>query len=366
MATPPTAVFFVIICSAAAIASSQRDSPPPPPATDPYARFNPSILIIVVILFSAFFLMAFFAIYIRRCSGDDPSTVRAGGARSRRATAAALRGLDPAVVAAFPTLEYSVVKDLKLGKSTLECAVCLCEFDDDEALRLLPACSHVFHPDCIGEWLRSHTTCPVCRANLAAAGQTPTPPDPIPAADSGSDPDSVAIDVDADPISAANLPARLPAAQRAKSMRRAMFPRSLSTGHSVVRRGEDCERYTLRLPEEVRKELLRGKLNRTGSSVGGRGRSFGKWERFARSDRWVPFFSQSFSGRPSSLSIRRGREEPGGGGDGGSVGRSGRMLLTSVKAPFECLTGARAGAGPDPGESSSRSAVPVFTVTSSG
>lgn len=78
----------------------------------------------------------------------------------------------------------------------------------------------------------------------------------------------------------------------------------------------------------------------------------------------MPFFSRSFSGLVSSRSIRRGREEPGGGGDGGSVGRSGRILLTSVKAPFECLTGATAGA--DPGESSSRSAVPVFTVASSG
>ncbi|KAH1110281.1 E3 ubiquitin-protein ligase ATL6 [Glycine max] len=52
----------------------------------------------------------------------------------------------------------------KLGKGTLECAVCLNEFEDTETLRLIPKCDLVFHPECIDEWLPSHTTCPVCRA----------------------------------------------------------------------------------------------------------------------------------------------------------------------------------------------------------
>lgn len=53
------------------------------------------------------------------------------------------------------------------GRGTLECAVCITEFDDDkETRRLLPGCDHVFHADCIDEWLRFHSSCPVCRANL--------------------------------------------------------------------------------------------------------------------------------------------------------------------------------------------------------
>ena len=44
--------------------------------------------------------------------------------------------------------------------------MCLNEFEDDERLRLIPKCDHVFHPECIDAWLASHTTCPVCRANL--------------------------------------------------------------------------------------------------------------------------------------------------------------------------------------------------------
>ncbi|CAL9778381.1 unnamed protein product [Musa acuminata subsp. burmannicoides] len=63
----------------------------------------------------------------------------------------------------FSTLVYFKVKGLKVGKGTLECAVCLNDFKDDEELRLLP---HVFHFDCIDAWLASYVTCPICHANL--------------------------------------------------------------------------------------------------------------------------------------------------------------------------------------------------------
>lgn len=45
-----------------------------------------------------------------------------------------------------------------------ECSVCLSEFRQGEMLRLLPKCSHAFHIGCVDTWLRSHTTCPLCRA----------------------------------------------------------------------------------------------------------------------------------------------------------------------------------------------------------
>jgi hypothetical protein len=45
----------------------------------------------------------------------------------------------------------------------LECAVCLCRYEDNEILRLLPKCKHAFHVDCVDLWLASHSTCPLCR-----------------------------------------------------------------------------------------------------------------------------------------------------------------------------------------------------------
>ncbi|KAK9938118.1 hypothetical protein M0R45_014874 [Rubus argutus] len=78
-------------------------------------------------------------------------------------------GLDPAVIESFPVFLYSAVKGLtEQSAPALECAVCLSEFGDSETLRLLPKCDHVFHPGCIDVWLAYHNTCPVCRANLTS------------------------------------------------------------------------------------------------------------------------------------------------------------------------------------------------------
>ncbi|CAN6326795.1 unnamed protein product [Urochloa humidicola] len=50
-----------------------------------------------------------------------------------------------------------------------QCAVCLGEMEDGELGRLLPACRHAFHVECIDTWLGVSSTCPVCRTVAAAA-----------------------------------------------------------------------------------------------------------------------------------------------------------------------------------------------------
>ncbi|KAI5059766.1 hypothetical protein GOP47_0026085 [Adiantum capillus-veneris] len=48
-----------------------------------------------------------------------------------------------------------------------ECAICLCEFQGEQEVRELPECRHIFHKDCIDDWiLHSHNTCPLCRSSL--------------------------------------------------------------------------------------------------------------------------------------------------------------------------------------------------------
>lgn len=54
-----------------------------------------------------------------------------------------------------------------------QCAVCLGEMEDGELGRLLPACCHVFHVECIDTWLGVSSTCPVCRTVAAAAAAAP-------------------------------------------------------------------------------------------------------------------------------------------------------------------------------------------------
>ncbi|KAK9284977.1 hypothetical protein L1049_024159 [Liquidambar formosana] len=108
------------------------------------------------------------------------------------------------------------------------------------------------------------------------------------------------------------------------------FPRSHSTGHSLVQPGESLERYTLRLPEEVRRQIVMSKklkrttscgvvLPREGSSrrgwwKGGEGSSRGKgnsdryvgrFDRVGRSDRWVFSMAPPFLSRVASIPRRR-------------------------------------------------------------
>ncbi|KAJ9555719.1 hypothetical protein OSB04_010333 [Centaurea solstitialis] len=46
------------------------------------------------------------------------------------------------------------------------CCVCLGEFEMNEKLHQIPACQHVFHGDCIRNWIHSNTTCPLCRCSV--------------------------------------------------------------------------------------------------------------------------------------------------------------------------------------------------------
>lgn len=369
----------MVALAAADLAAAQQKSSPPLPGDPRYAtQFSPSMAIVIVVLIAAFFFLGFFSVYIRHCYGDrsgySVNPLPAGNAaRSRRQQ----RGLDKAVLETFPTMAYADVKEHKSVKGALECAVCLSEFDDDETLRLLPKCSHVFHPDCIDTWLASHVTCPVCRAVLDVPDDDPA------AAPAGDDVSVEAAELSAPPVPAPP-PQESPAAAvvidvaeeeteeeriireetdeltrigslkralRSKSSRRAPFPRSHSTGHSLAaaggtRAGTGAERFTLRLPEHVLKEVVAaGKLRRTKSLVafpasrqlgstrrgvlfraggGGDGSSRdGRSVRLGQSGRWPSFLSRTFSAAWGSRSTRRAAESDGSSKGGKAAGRSG-------------------------------------------
>ncbi|MED6209287.1 hypothetical protein PIB30_053199 [Stylosanthes scabra] len=323
------------------LAQNQNDSSD---ANNNYnTQFSPSLAIIVVILVAALFLMGFFSIYIRHCA-DSPSgtalPITAGGGRSRRAA----RGLDPAVIETFPILEYSEVKIHKIGKEILECAVCLCEFEDTETLRLIPKCDHVFHPECIDEWLSSHTTCPVCRANLVPQpGESVHAVPLVATADLEAQTDA-AVDAAAPEEEAAvassepeviSIPKSLTlnrnrTTRASRSSRRRNFPRSHSTGHSVVQPGENTDRFTLRLPVAVRREIINRELQRSnsllvlpreGSSRQGssRGRTLRRLDRSFKSDRWVLTMAPPFLVRGTSVRSPKVVDSTGGEGTSSST-----------------------------------------------
>ena len=56
------------------------------------------------------------------------------------------------------------------------CAVCLQEMIAEELAVRLP-CEHIFHEDCVRQWLTSQHTCPTCRAPLPTRGETRSNPE---------------------------------------------------------------------------------------------------------------------------------------------------------------------------------------------
>lgn len=89
------------------------------------------------------------------------------------------RGLDDAAIRSIPILQFRNrgCKSRDFGeRSFCECAVCLNEFQENEKLKIIPNCSHVFHIDCIDIWLQNNANCPLCRTSVssaAAAGLLP-------------------------------------------------------------------------------------------------------------------------------------------------------------------------------------------------
>lgn len=65
-----------------------------------------------------------------------------------------------ASIAALPTVQVS--------EPAAVCAICKDDLPLAAAARRLP-CGHLYHSDCIVQWLEMHNSCPVCRSRLLSA-----------------------------------------------------------------------------------------------------------------------------------------------------------------------------------------------------
>nr|XP_043638117.1 RING-H2 finger protein ATL11-like [Erigeron canadensis] len=212
-------------------------------------KMSTPMTVVLACLLTSFLLIAFFYYYFRHYAEDQLALAAATGHVGQRSsmTEAAARGLDPAVIATFTSFIYSEVKEITIGQQVLECAVCLNEFCDHESLRLLPECSHVFHRNCIDEWLAFHVTCPVCRTSLVPkpgrlGKKTESP------CDLGG-PTKSHVSVEVSHLKHDHLPSK-------------KMSRSCSTGHlTATRHDENAERYMLRLTKDTHDILKSSSTN---------------------------------------------------------------------------------------------------------
>lgn len=145
--------------------------PPPPPLGNDdgsSTTFSPLIIAIIGILASAFLLVSYYTIVTRYCRRRRQRNSNIEFEAHHDEVAhdqwqVATTGLDEALIKSITVFRYKKGDGLVEGT---ECAVCLNEFQEDESLRLLPKCCHAFHLPCIDAWLKSHSNCPLCRANV--------------------------------------------------------------------------------------------------------------------------------------------------------------------------------------------------------
>ncbi|CAL9042046.1 unnamed protein product, partial [Musa banksii] len=71
-------------------------------------------------------------------------------------------GLSPDDLAKLPCYEF---KGGEMVGATTDCAVCLESFQVGDGCRLLPACGHSFHAQCVDSWLLKSSICPICRTS---------------------------------------------------------------------------------------------------------------------------------------------------------------------------------------------------------
>jgi hypothetical protein len=66
-----------------------------------------------------------------------------------------------------PNIKLDVKSQLAtVDHKYIACAICTSEFVVDETITILE-CNHILHTDCISEWVKYKSDCPVCRAGIA-------------------------------------------------------------------------------------------------------------------------------------------------------------------------------------------------------
>ena len=132
--------------------------------------FNTALFVAVIVVVAVFVTATVYKVFGNQSQPPRPNqNVPLTGQPSTTQSAFG-QGVGKDALEALPIAHVSqLLSSVKSAERLRECAVCLAEYQEEEELKVLPACRHWFHAACIDTWLKQHTTCPVCRADIKAA-----------------------------------------------------------------------------------------------------------------------------------------------------------------------------------------------------
>ena len=70
--------------------------------------------------------------------------------------------------------EEQELQDLDEANHDVTCAICLCEYEENELVVSGTSCRHLFHKSCAFEWMSKHDHCPYCRKEMMTASEMRT------------------------------------------------------------------------------------------------------------------------------------------------------------------------------------------------
>lgn len=178
--------------------------PPPSPPSPPSPASSvsgdghssaPSLIIIVGIIAIVITASASIHLFLRLISRSRSSSTASSSSSSSppspipllRTLSVAGDDVEPSLpandrdqlISSLPIFTFASSLSAFQKPQPLDCAVCLSNFRQHDELRLLPACRHAFHSQCVDTWLRSTPSCPLCRASIhlppAAVAVAPPP-----------------------------------------------------------------------------------------------------------------------------------------------------------------------------------------------
>ena len=67
------------------------------------------------------------------------------------------RGLDKLL---GESIKYNTIKESSCSNT---CLICIDNFSEEDLVRKLQKCKHIYHKECIDKWIIKNPTCPICR-----------------------------------------------------------------------------------------------------------------------------------------------------------------------------------------------------------
>ncbi|EFJ23642.1 hypothetical protein SELMODRAFT_442810 [Selaginella moellendorffii] len=136
------------------------------PSCAPQLKFYQAFTFATPIIFTLVLLLLFCVLYVRRRqTARAVSQLRAQFfARGIFSAWPVDHGLTKSFRATLPTIVFD--ESFAASREDNQCAVCLSDYQPGEKLQQLPVCDHIFHVECIDEWLANNSTCPICRGSL--------------------------------------------------------------------------------------------------------------------------------------------------------------------------------------------------------